>query len=90
MIFNWYRIFNKLEFDMLNLVSKTYRVVLQDIGQRDIFVTKGQLYSILYEGVFLTAELNGRNPYIKDGYAIYVNSEGWVYLGIRAVVENES
>lgn len=81
MNYDWYRIFKISEFDDLDLVSKTYTVELQDRGIRDIFVTKGILYSILYDGVFLTLNLNEKNPYEKDGLAIYSDDEGFVYLG---------
>lgn len=81
-MFDWYRIFKISEFDALNLVSRTYVVELQDIGVREIFVSKGVGYNILYDGVFLCLKLNDKNPYVKDGYAIYRNPDGYVYLGI--------
>lgn len=91
MLFTWFKIFNLTEFNALDLPSKTYTVILEAIGQKDILVTKGELVSITYEGVFLPSMLNGINPYIKKGetedelnYAIYLDTDSQdVYLGIE-------
>lgn len=83
MIFNWFKIFNTVEFAALGLVSKTYTFNLDGVGQKDIFVTKGVTYGITYEGVFLSLNLNGLNPFSFEGYAIYVDENNDVYLGIE-------
>lgn len=79
----WYLIFNRAEFDALDLISKTYTVVLDGIGEKDVLVTKGNLYGITYEGIFLASLLNDENPVEMDGHAVYVNTEtDDVYLGV--------
>lgn len=83
MNFDWYKIFNINEFNLLNVFSKTYRLNLQPLGQKDILVTKGNKYGILYQDVFLVAELNQKNPFVKDGFAIAVAENNDVYLGIE-------
>lgn len=90
MTFTWFLIFNKAEFEALDLVSKTYTVILDGIGQKDILVTKGELVSMLYDGIFLPIELNDINPFIKLGddddelaHAVYIDSDDNVYLGIE-------
>lgn len=83
MIFRWFKIFNTEEFDALGLVSKTYTWNLEGVGERNILVTKGENYGITYEGVFLSLLLNGENPNIFDGHAIYVDADDNVYLGIE-------
>lgn len=83
MIYNWFKIFNKTEFDALDLVSKTYTLILEGIGQKDILVTKGVGYGITYEGVFLSLNMNDLNPFEFDGHAIYIDADENVYLGIE-------
>lgn len=86
----FYKIFNLDEFEALDLVSKTYTLILEGIGQKDILVTKGELVSILYEGIFLPINLNDINPFVKNGdtedelaYAVFINEDNDVFLGIE-------
>ncbi len=88
-MFNWFKIFNRTEFDALGLVSKTYTLELEDIGIKNILVTKGITHGLTYEGVFLSLLLNDLNPFEFEGYAIYLNTEtNDVYLGI-AIPEDD-
>jgi len=82
MIYDWYKIFNLDEFNALGLVSKTYTLNLEDIGEQEILVTKGNLVSLEYNDVFLSLNLNGYNPFEMDGYACYIKENNDVYLGI--------
>lgn len=81
--FNFYKIFNKAEFEALDLVSKEYNLTFADLGPKTILVTKGNTISITYEGVLLSLELNDKNPFEFDGYAIFLSITGDVYLGIN-------
>lgn len=83
MIYDWYLIFNKAEFEALELPSKEYTLNLEDIGEKTILVTQGNFVSILYEGVFLPLEMNTKNPFEFDGHAIYVDNNDDVYLGVE-------
>lgn len=83
MTYNWFLIFNKTTFDALGLVSKNYTLNLENIGQKDILVTKGITYGMTYEGVFLSLEMTDLNPFPFDGHAIYVDASDNVYLGIE-------
>jgi hypothetical protein len=84
MIFDWFKIFNLTEFTALELVSKDYTLELEGIGEKTISVFKGVDWSIQYEGVFLTIQLTGANPFIFDGYAVYQDPETQdIYLGIE-------
>jgi hypothetical protein len=82
----WYKIFNKTEFNATGLVSKTYTLPLENIGEREILVTKGQGFGITYDGVFLSLGLNGLNPFPFDSHAIYEDGNQDVFLGVP--VEN--
>lgn len=77
----WYKIFNTSDFDS-GLTSKEYTVNLDGIGQKTILVTKGNLYSMVYDDVFLSVDLNGANPFTFDGYSILRADSGNVYLGV--------
>ncbi len=82
MIRDWFKIFNLTDFTATGLISRTYTLVLEGIGQKDILVTKGELTGITYEGVFLGINLNNRNPFGRDGYAVYLDANNDVWLGI--------
>lgn len=82
MNYTWFKIFNRTEFEALGLVSRTYTLNLQGIGQKDILVTKGNGVGMLYDGVFLLLELNDLNPFELDSRAIYIDESNDVYLGI--------
>lgn len=87
MIYDWYKIFNLTEFLALGLVSRTYTLNLEGIGQKDILATLGKTTAITYEDVILSVNLNSKNPFEFGGYAVYLSESQDVYLGI-AVDEN--
>ncbi len=81
--YNWYRIFNLEEFTALNLTSISYTLELQDIGEAEILVTKGNLVSIVYDETFLPIQFNDNNPFEFEGRAVFLNVlTKNVYLGI--------
>lgn len=80
--YDWYKIVNTVEFEATGLVSREVEVVLEGIGLKTILVTKGVLYSIVYEGVMLSPGLMDNNPFYFDGYGSYVTLAGDIYLGI--------
>lgn len=82
MNYDWYLIFNQTEFLALDLVSKEYVLDLQDIGQKTIKAFSGNLISICYEGVFLSVNLNQKNPFKFDSHAVYIDENQNVYLGV--------
>ena len=79
----WYLIFNREEFEALNLVSKTYTLDLEDLGLKSILVTNGNTLGITYNGVYLPVKMNLKNPFEFEGYAVYEAESGNVYLGIE-------
>lgn len=82
-----YRIFNTFDFEATGLVSRTYTLELEDIGERDILVTNGTMLSIVYEDILLTINLNEKNPFEFDSHMVYVTETGDVYLGILKSAE---
>ena len=81
MIFKWFKIFNLTEFTALALVSKTYSYELQDIGLKDFIVTQGNETSITMEDIFLSVNMNDKNPFIFEGHGIYLDENSDVWFG---------
>lgn len=82
-MFNWYRIFNLTEFLATQLVSRTYTLELENVGIKDILATNGKTVSITYDDVMLSINLNGKNPFVFEGKAVYLaDATQDVYLGL--------
>jgi hypothetical protein len=88
MIFNWYKLFNKAEFLSDGLVSRTLTLNLEGLGQKEVHVTFGNLLSITYEGVFLSLDLNDKNPFYFEGHSVYLDADDDVWLGIEVPEED--
>ena len=88
MICRWFKIFNITEFNALDMVSKTYVLNLEGLGQKSILATKGVTHGITYEGVFLSVGMINRYPFAIDGHAVYLDADMNVYLGIEVPSEN--
>ncbi len=82
MTLTWFKIFNQTEFEALDLVSKTYTVDLEVLGEKDILVTKGNYISILYEGIFLSIGMSEKNPFVFENTAVYLDENFDVWLGV--------
>lgn len=81
MSYTWFKIFNKDEFEALDIPSKQYEMELQDKGLKTILVTKGNLISVLIDDVLLSLNLNDKNPFEFEGMALYLKSNGDVFVG---------
>lgn len=84
MTFNWYKIINREDFEDSGLVSKELEVLLEGVGVVDVMVTKGRFYSLIYNGVILSLGVTEANPFIFDGYAVYLDANQDMWLGIEA------
>jgi hypothetical protein len=78
----WFNIFNLDDFLALGLVSQTLTLELEAIGEVDVLVVQGNYTSIVYDDVQLTIQMNGRNPFVFDGYGVYLDENNDVWLGI--------
>ncbi len=81
-MYTWFYIFTSTDFLALDLVSKTYTLLLSGIGQVEILVTNGNFLGITYDGVFLPLNMNDQNPFEFDDHAVYIDAENQVWLGI--------
>lgn len=77
----WFYIFNSDEFEASGLVSRTYSLVLDGIGQKDILVTQGNLLGMTYEETYLALNLNDQEVTVMDDFAIYRDTNKNVWLG---------
>lgn len=64
-------------------MQRTLSVDLLGIGEKDILITKGITTAITVDGTMLPINFLGKNPFYRDGMAVYLNPEGIVYLGIE-------
>lgn len=83
MTFDWYKIINRGEFEATGLVSREVELLLDGIGLRTVLVTCGNYYSIIYDGVMLSIGMAGNNPFVFDGYAVYLDVNDDIWLGIQ-------
>lgn len=83
MIYDWYKILNRAEFLATGLPSRTVELILGDLGLKEILVTIGNYFSITYDDVMLSIELDGKNPFEFEDRAIYVDAADDVWLGIK-------
>ncbi len=82
MIYNWFYIINKNDFDDTGLVSQELTLELENVGQKTILVTKGIMLGITYEGIFLPLQLNDENPFEFEDHAIQIDDDDNIFLGI--------
>jgi hypothetical protein len=81
MTYDWYNIFNSVDFASTGLVSRNLDIELEGRGQKSIIITRGNSLGITVDGVFLVVGLNDRNPFSMDGMAVYVDDNNEVWLG---------
>jgi hypothetical protein len=82
-VFNWFKIFNITEFAATGLVSRSLTINLTGIGQKEFLITKGNLYGLTVDGVFLAVDMNENNPNELDGFAVYKDANQDVWWGIE-------
>lgn len=82
MEFDAYKLFNRTEFEALGIPSRTLRVNLEGVGVKEVLITRGNELAILYEGEFLVANFAGKNPYAKNGVAIWEDENHDIWLGV--------
>jgi hypothetical protein len=87
MNFYWFNIFNKTDFDALNLISKDLTLNLESIGPETFIITKGFETSVVFRDVILPIQFFGKNPTIREGelanYAVYKDTNEDVWVGIE-------
>lgn len=80
-MFDWYSIFNLTDFLDTGLISKTYTLLLEDLGEKSFLITRGNVTSVVFEDQILPLQFNDNNPYQREAYAVYVDSDNNVWFG---------
>jgi len=83
MLYDWYVIFNLAAFQALGLVSRKYTYNLEGVGTETFLVCQGEGVSVLFRDVFLPVNFEDYNPYTRGDYAIRLNDDGFVEVGIK-------
>lgn len=82
MTYDWYKIINKTEFEATGLISRDVEIVLGELGLKTVLVTNANYFSLTYEGVMLSLNMTGVNPFEFEDMAIFLDdATGDVYLG---------
>ncbi len=83
---NIYDVYNIINLDKFNATNLPSREVTGDfglLGQQTVLVTKGNLVSFLFNNVYLPLNLNDKNPFEFEGYAIFIDPNNDIWLGIK-------
>jgi len=83
MTYNWYKIFSLTEFAATDLVTRNLTVDLIGVGSVEILISVGNLTSILFDGHFLPINFLSNNPFVRGEYAVYLDANNFVWLGIE-------
>ncbi len=87
MQFNWFQIFNLTDFLDTGLSSRVITPFLENYGEKEMIITKGNTNAITIDGEFLPIEFAGKNPYSQNGFAVYKDANANIYVGFE--VEDE-
>lgn len=88
MTFDWFNIFNLDEFLALGIPSRNQTLSLEDHGEKDVLITRGNEVSIVFEDVLMPISFEDENPFVREGdgsihYAIYKDVSNDIWLGIE-------
>ncbi len=84
MTYDVFKIINLDEFNATGLVSRKVEGLFGELGLKEVLVTKGNMVSMLYEGIFLSLNLNDKNPFEFEDHAIFVDPDNDLWLGIKS------
>ena len=82
MIYDWYRLISINDFILSELPSREVDFNFP-FGKKTILFTFGNLYSFIYDDVFLSAAMNDKLPFEFEGYACFIDEENFIWLGIE-------
>jgi hypothetical protein len=83
MTYNWYEVISIDDLNAEGTESVELEFYTYELGIVTILVTKGNYTSILYDGVFLSLDMNGKNPFIFENKGIFLGSDNIIYFGIK-------
>lgn len=83
MTYDWYKLFNKVQFEADEVPSRTLTLPLEGRGNVTFEIFKGNYLSILYDGMFLPVQFQGQNPYPLGSYAVYKDGNDDIWFGFE-------
>lgn len=83
-MWNWFKLFNADAFMAEELTSRNLVAVLQDVGTENVLISRGNLLSITFRGVYMPISLLDINPSYAEDYGVLKDSNGDVWLGIES------
>ncbi len=81
-MFDWYRLFNKTDFEATGLTSYSITLDLEGVGLREVMIVKGNTISLIIDELMLAVNLNGRNPFRYGTRAVWLDDNDDVWLGV--------
>jgi hypothetical protein len=70
------------EFLESGVPSKHYRMIFSGIGEKEVLAVSGIGQGLVYEGIFLRIDLNGKNPFTFEDHSVFIDGNFDVWLGI--------
>lgn len=81
-MYEWFPIFELQSFRDTGLWSRELTVVLGSFGEKKILISVGCTISVTVDDAFLPIGFLGRAVYESDGYAVAMDTNGYVQLGV--------
>lgn len=83
MIFDWFKIINLDDFQDTGLPSQQVTAVFgSKLGLQTAIVTQGNTVSVLFDGIYLSLNLNSKNPFVFENHAIFLDANGDIWCGV--------
>lgn len=83
MNYDWFKLFNKIEFEADLIPSRTLVLQLEGRGRETFYLTRGNYTSVGYDDAFLPVSLLDQNPYVQGAYAVYLDGSDDVWFGFE-------
>ncbi len=79
---DWYKIANLDYIEESDLPSRDLTLFLGTLGEKVVTLTRGNMTSILFDDIFLSINLNEKNPFIFENYSVWVDDADDIWLGL--------
>jgi hypothetical protein len=82
MTFDWYKIYNLLEFIALGIPSKEYELAFEGLGVKTVMAVRGNTNAVVFDDVMLIINFNNQNPFAFENRAVYLDENNDVWVGV--------
>lgn len=84
MNYDWYKLFNLLEWQAEGLVQRSLTVDLEGRDRMTFLINQGNTTSVAFDDKFLPIAFLDQNPYVHEGAAIYRDANDDIFVGFEA------